>query len=387
MQRNYNYPLRTSSVKQLVLDLLLFKSKEKKSTSNLVKKINKKKNSKQDKSSDEDEAEEEAEEDEEPKESEPKKPQPSAETKDIQPSKPINSKMSSYWKPLEALTATEKVELLKQEKLMMNIIQLMASFGGIYLTQTIFALDKLKSSPALIYLGRILFVYLGYLLLAHGYYYLMKYLITRKADHTLLSTTQLTSATSSFGSLWKKYVLNFKTSPLFLPMKMILGEGCLDVLDTVLGGGGAHKNNNNNNETSAMTVTVTAYDLQANLKVYRSMVWEVLAVSYLHLLCGQHRMLVALPVMGCMARLKTPLTLIYLLGFRSDLPGSLLSRPFKSAMEMMLHNVVQGSVGSVGSGITPVVTEEGEGEIEGSSDIGSDIGSDDDQNIIYDDDN
>jgi len=44
-------------------------------------------------------------------------------------------------------------------------------------------------------------------------------------------------------------------------------------------------------------------------------------------------------------------------------------------------------VGSVGSGITPVVTEEGEGEIEGSSDIGSDIGSDDDQNIIYDDDN
>jgi len=382
MPRNYNYPLRTSSVKQLVLDLLLFKSKEKKSTSNLVKKINKKKNSKQDKSSDE----EEAEEDEEPKESEPKKPQPSAETKDIQPSKPINSKMSPYWKPLEALTTAEKVELLKQEKLMMNIIQLMASFGGIYLTQTIFALDKLKSSPALIYLGRILFVYLGYLLLAHGYYYLMKYLITRKADHTLLSTTQLTSATSSFGSLWKKYVLNFKTSPLFLPMKMILGEGCLDVLDTVLGGGGANKNNNNN-ETSAMTVTVTAYDLQANLKVYRSMVWEVLAVSYLHLLCGQHRMLVALPVMGCMARLKTPLTLIYLLGFRSDLPGSLLSRPFKSAMEMMLHNVVQGSVGSVGSGITPVVTEEGEGEIEGSSDIGSDIGSDDDQNIIYDDDN
>jgi len=336
LPRNYNYPLRTSSVKQLVLDLLLFKSKEKKSTSNLVKKINKKKNSKQDKSSDE----EEAEEDEEPKESEPKKPQPPAETKDIQPSKPINSKMSSYRKPLEALTTAEKVELLKQEKLMMNIIQLMASFGGIYLTQTIFALDKLKSSPALIYLGRILFV--GYLLLAHGYYYLMKYLITRKADHTLLSTTQLTSATSSFGSLWKKYVLNFKTSPLFLPMKMILGEGCLDVLDTVLGGGGANKNNNNN-ETSAMTVTVTAYDLQANLKVYRSMVWEVLAVSYLHLLCGQHRMLVALPVMGCMARLKTPLTLIYLLGFRSDLPGSLLSRPFKSAMEMMLHNVVQGS--------------------------------------------
>ena len=170
MPRNYNYPLRTSSVKQLVLDLLLFKSKEKKSTSNLVKKVNKKKNSKQDKSSDE----EEAEEDEEPKESEPKKPQPSAETKDIQPSKPINSKISSYWKPLEALTAAEKVELLKQEKLMMNIIQLMASFGGIYLTQTIFALDKLKSSPALIYLGRILFV--GYLLLAHGYYYLMKYL-------------------------------------------------------------------------------------------------------------------------------------------------------------------------------------------------------------------
>jgi hypothetical protein len=79
--------------------------------------------------------------------------------------------------------------------------------------------------------------------------------------------------------------------------------------------------------------TVKQHDLAEVKKLASSMLFELLAATYMHFISKSTSQLLMIPLMGITGKLKAPIVQIHLLRMR---PVGALQRPFKSGIEAML---------------------------------------------------
>eukprot|EP01039_Chlorochromonas_danica_P005205 gene5204-5736_t len=177
-----------------------------------------------------------------------------------------------------------------------------------YFTRIIFKFDY--RNPRILGLARVAFV--GYLVLMQLVYLLLRCLILYRKDETILPSSE-----SSFKNPLMS-MLGGKSNPL------------AGLLGSALGGGGGAGG-------EEKKVKVYEYDSQENYKLYQKLFFEILTTSVMHFVFKRHSSLLIVPLMGIANRLKEPLILIHFFRFK---PFGSLARPFKSAMEMAMEDLI-----------------------------------------------
>lgn len=177
-----------------------------------------------------------------------------------------------------------------------------------YLSRKIMTWDY--KTPSNLKLARLIFV--GYLVFAQLLYFLLKFLIKWENNKDLV--------------IQQKNPL--LTSPLLAGnpmMKMLEGFG--------------------NNKKTDVPLTVKQYDLQQNKDLYKSLLMEIVGVTFLHSVFKMGAPLLMVPMWGITNRLKSPLIQIRLFGMK---PLGQFARPFKSQMELMMDDMGSGFSASIG---------------------------------------
>jgi hypothetical protein len=90
-------------------------------------------------------------------------------------------------------------------------------------------------------------------------------------------------------------------------------------------------------------LTVKQHDLAEVQKLSSSVLFELLAASFMHFVSKSTAPLLMLPMMGLSSKLKAPIVQIHLLRMK---PVGQLARPFKSGLEAMLSSF--GKAGGLG---------------------------------------
>lgn len=224
------------------------------------------------------------------------------------PTKKNHEKKESKGKKAIAVVYSpeEQEKISKRQKMIISIIQTTLSIASMYFTRVIFKFDY--RNPRILGLARVAFV--GYLVLMQLVYLLLRCLILYRKDETILPSS---------GSSFKNPLMSMlggKNNPL------------AGLLGSALGGGGAGEEKK---------VKVYEYDSQENYKLYQKLFFEILTTSVMHFVFKRHSSLLIVPLMGIANRLKEPLILIHFFRFK---PFGSLARPFKSAMEMAMEDLV-----------------------------------------------
>jgi hypothetical protein len=101
-------------------------------------------------------------------------------------------------------------------------------------------------------------------------------------------------------------------------------------------------------------LTVKQHDLAEVQKLSSSVLFELLAASFMHFVSKSTAPLLMLPMMGLSSKLKAPIVQIHLLRMK---PVGQLARPFKSGLEAMLSSFGKaGGLGKTMRGADAVVT-------------------------------
>lgn len=206
------------------------------------------------------------------------------------------------------LSKDDESRIMSRQKTIMQIQGTIISFGSMYLSRKIMTWDY--KTPSNLKLARLIFV--SYLVFAQLLYFLLKFLIKweNNKDLVIQQKNPLLSSPLLAGN------------PM---MKMLEGFG--------------------NSKKTDVPLTVKQYDLQQNKDLYKSLLMEIVGVTFLHSVFKMGAPLLMVPMWGITNRLKSPLIQIRLLGMK---PLGQFARPFKSQMELMMDDMGSGFSASIG---------------------------------------
>jgi hypothetical protein len=236
------------------------------------------------------------------------------------------------------LTQEELQKIDQRQQLIISTTQTILTICSLIATRYFLNLDY--QQPKLTKIARIVFV--SYLLLSHLLYAFLKLKIAIKNDETLLVEEN-----------------NSSTNPLTLLVEFLgLGNMSNHPFGALLG-----QATNQSNQTTK-PLSIKEYDLMQNKRIYNSLFFELILVSYLHFIRRRHSSLLIAPFMGIVSKLKEPLLQIHLFGFYSI--GD-IKRPFQSALVLMMKKFAEKKTSE--TSMTEPVIETSSSSIESS--IGS----------------
>lgn len=206
------------------------------------------------------------------------------------------------------LTKDDESRIISRQKTIMQIEGTIISFGSMYLSRKIMTWDY--KTPSNLKLARLIFV--SYLVFAQLLYFVLKFLIKWENN--------------------KDLVIQQKNPLLSSPL--LSGNPMMKMLE---GFGGSKKTD--------VPLTVKQYDLQQNKDLYKSLLMEIIGVTFLHSVFKMGAPLLMVPMWGITNRLKSPLIQIRLFGMK---PLGQFARPFKSQMELMMDDMGSGFSASIG---------------------------------------
>lgn len=177
------------------------------------------------------------------------------------------------------------------------------------------------------------------------------------------------------------------TNQLLNKMSDISGEsstvgGITNLLSGLLGG--TNTNPNATKVQKSTTISIKDYDLKEINKLFGGVIFEILMVSYMHLVNKSGKQLIFIPLMGITNKLKSPILQLHLFKFKSF---GLWERPFKSKFGFppSVPTVLappEPTVPTVTE--TPIITDLGEGGevIEESNNISATLETETEEIVI-----